>query len=89
MNNGTVILHITDCQVLGYLFIVKFGKELQFDNKFSNHSTATATTLHLYIENSQIINSFMYVEAKKYYSFMAIIVNSCIWSDTYIKKALE
>ena len=85
MDDGTGLVDITDCQILGYLFIITFGKELQFDDKLSKETTA----MHVCIEYSQITNSFIFVEAKKYYSFMAIIVNTCIWSDSYIRKGFE
>ena len=91
MNDGIGLFNITDCQILEYFIVVTFGSELQFDDKLSEQTTATiiTTTLHFSTKYSQITNSFIYVKAKKYYSFMAIIVNSCIWSDSYIKKGFD
>ena len=85
MNDGTGLFNITDCQIVGFIFAVSFGNEFQFDDALSDQTT----TLHIYIQYSQINSSRIYVEAKKYYSFMAIIINSCIWSDSDIRKNLE
>ena len=88
MNNGAGILNISVCKISEFVFVVSFGKELQFDDKFYEQ-TFTTTALHFYMEYSQITSSFIYMEAKKYYSFMAIIVKSCIWSDSYMRKSLD
>ena len=78
-------IQIQESSIQGVFLFIELGKPLNLGNNLITEALQ-ASVMHLYLENSNITNTYLIVEVKTDYSFIAIRIVSCLLKDSYIWK---